>query len=374
MTHVTHRWPRWYPLTGEGTLWFIIAGALLTTGLLKGINLMTLLAWMLLVLLAWNWWLARRQVRAARVERVAAPPIFAGVPVELGLRLAAEPRRRLGSLNVEDAEGRRWLVLDVPANASALAWHTTTFPRRGHIALPALLAISGHPFGLVRQTRDLGLATTQLVFPHLFAVSKGRLRVLLHRHSRDETHRARRARRHAQAQLMFHGLRAYQPGDSPRLLHWKTTARLGQLMVREFEDPPGDHLTLIVEARRDPANPSALEDTLSAAASIAWEWNRQAGDPFTLILLGATPTRLDGNTGHEFSLRIQELLAVEPGVEEVPRDAVPGLLRQHKLRGSAVLVVSPGGSHTAHDVQRTLNAAPLVLDGTARDDGSIFSR
>ena len=53
----------------------------------------------------------------------------------------------------------------------------------------------------------------------------------------------------------FYGIRSYRPGDSPRWIHWRTTARVGQPMVREFEEPPQQHLTVILEAwLPDPAD------------------------------------------------------------------------------------------------------------------------
>ena len=67
-----------------------------------------------------------------------------------------------------------------------------------------------------------------------------------------------------------HGLRQFRAGDSPRWIHWRTTARRGELMIREFEDMPNDHLVLIVDpGERD--HP-VLERLLSLAATICWDW------------------------------------------------------------------------------------------------------
>ena len=51
-------------------------------------------------------------------------------------------------------------------------------------------------------------------------------------------------RRHPAAQTDFHGLRTFQPADSPRWIHWRTSARRGELMVKEFEETPTDNLIL----------------------------------------------------------------------------------------------------------------------------------
>ena len=51
------------------------------------------------------------------------------------------------------------------------------------------------------------------------------------------------SRRLVDADMSFHAIRAYAPGDSRRQIHWKSTAKTGQLMVRQFEEslplPPG---------------------------------------------------------------------------------------------------------------------------------------
>jgi len=64
----------------------------------------------------------------------------------------------------------------------------------------------------------------------------------------------RRPRVHPTAQAEIHGVRSYRSGDNPRLIHWRTSARRGELMVRELEDVPSDNLLVIV----DPTHPQPL--------------------------------------------------------------------------------------------------------------------
>jgi uncharacterized protein (DUF58 family) len=70
--------------------------------------------------------------------------------------------------------------------------------------------------------------------------------------------------------ISFHALRAYVPGDDRRYVHWRTSARTGQLMVRQFEESRRSQLT-IVHSTRDSyyASENEFELGVSVMASIA---------------------------------------------------------------------------------------------------------
>jgi uncharacterized protein (DUF58 family) len=71
------------------------------------------------------------------------------------------------------------------------------------------------------------------------------------------------------------GVREYRPGDSLRRIHWRSSARRGELVVREFEPPGLQTLTVLV----DPAPPSvSVADQIARlAASEAWDCIREGG-------------------------------------------------------------------------------------------------
>ncbi len=69
--------------------------------------------------------------------------------------------------------------------------------------------------------------------------------------------------------VAFHALREYVPGDDRRHIHWKTTARTGTLMVRQFEETRRAHLALALSTNLDEYGGEAdLELAISVAASI----------------------------------------------------------------------------------------------------------
>jgi uncharacterized protein (DUF58 family) len=70
--------------------------------------------------------------------------------------------------------------------------------------------------------------------------------------------------------IAFHALRPYVPGDDRRYVHWRTSARIGQLMVRQFEETRRSQLTMIHATREDLyASDDEFELSISVTASIA---------------------------------------------------------------------------------------------------------
>jgi len=154
------------PLTREGLLWFVVALALLLMGLLKGINLVILLASVLVVLVAWNWWEARRQLRPVRAERLEDEPAFATTPFRWAVRLSNAGRRTVGGIDVRDGDGptrQRWFVTEITRGAAILLRGEVTYPRRGSVKGQPLTVESGHPLGLVRVEGQAQPAQSRIV-------------------------------------------------------------------------------------------------------------------------------------------------------------------------------------------------------------------
>lgn len=86
------------------------------------------------------------------------------------------------------------------------------------------------------------------------------------------------------------GVRPYQPGDPLRRIHWRTTARRGELIVREFEPPGVQNLGIFLDP--DPPEPAAADQVARIAASEAWDCLR-AGGRVTLWAPGCEPSRPD---------------------------------------------------------------------------------
>ena len=70
--------------------------------------------------------------------------------------------------------------------------------------------------------------------------------------------------------IAFHALRPYVPGDDRRYVHWRTSARIGQLMVRQFEETRRSQVTIVLSTREDLyESEDEFELAMSVTASIA---------------------------------------------------------------------------------------------------------
>jgi uncharacterized protein (DUF58 family) len=137
---------------------------------------------------------------------------------------------------------------------------------RGPLAASRLLVESGDPLGLFRTRREAGGGDLAVALP-LFTSLSDRLQV-----------------REIESQLTvvraghgtdLYGVREYRSGDPLRRIHWKTSARRGELVVREFEPPGLKVLALLLDA--EPATQAAADQLARLAASEAWDCLRAGG-------------------------------------------------------------------------------------------------
>jgi uncharacterized protein (DUF58 family) len=110
------------------------------------------------------------------------------------------------------------------------------------------------------------------------------------------------------------GVRPYQPGDPLRRIHWRSTARRGELIVREFEPPGVQKLGIFLDS--NPPDKANADQVARIAASEAWDCLR-AGGRVTLWAPGCAPTRPDEERN---LVALLEWLARFPGpaVEDEP--------------------------------------------------------
>ncbi|MBK8868484.1 MAG: DUF58 domain-containing protein [Actinomycetales bacterium] len=112
--------------------------------------------------------------------------------------------------------------------------------RRGVIPVGPARTVQGDPFGLVRRTVLWTEVTELFVHPRTVALDSlgaGLLRDLEGSVTEDQS----------MSDLAFHALRDYQPGDDRRYIHWRSSAKAGRLLVRQFLDTRRSHVCVVVD-------------------------------------------------------------------------------------------------------------------------------
>lgn len=108
------------------------------------------------------------------------------------------------------------------------------------------------------------------------------------------------------------GLRDYVVGDDLRRVHWASSARKGDLVVREDDPPWRGHVTVALDTRADRMDANRFEDAVSAAASVLHGLSERS-DRVRLMFTDGTDTGLvDAATGQHLLLEHLALVTQHP--------------------------------------------------------------
>lgn len=300
-----------FRLTRDGGLWLLVAVMLLIMSWLRGLNLLLLLAYLMLLIWTLNFFLAGRRLRLLKAQRHIDGPIFAQTPFRQCLEIVNEDRRPQYGLRLSDDSPVRLpgdcFVVRILGKETIEFGAEVTLPSRGRFPCAGLRAASGYPFGLVDRSARIGAKEDILVLPQLGTLHREKLRQFLRQRTPaiDGPTTARRPEFRLPAG--FHGIRPYAQDDNPRWIHWRSSARHGELMVREFEPPASENLVLVVDPSS--ATEAVLEDTISLAATVGWEWSKQKENRLLLIIAGSAPIVVPGGAGLDDRAAVLEPLA-----------------------------------------------------------------
>jgi uncharacterized protein (DUF58 family) len=162
--------------------------------------------------------------------------------------------------------GRRSVSLRLPF-LSPYAHHRETvslpsLPRGVYVVGPVTYE-KADPVGLVARHFETGRSVELLVAPRVtdLSVFAGGLT-----HDLDGA----TSRQLSMSDLAFHALREYAPGDDLRHVHWRSSAKAGELLVRQYHETHRGHVTVLVDdARSSYPRLRDFELAVSVAASIA---------------------------------------------------------------------------------------------------------
>jgi uncharacterized protein (DUF58 family) len=271
------------------------------------------------------------------------------VGVEGRVDLAVTATGRTPTIAVADAfdHGRRaarFLLAPLATGETARAAYRFPTDRRGRFEIGPLRATVSDAFGLVSSSHRV-LGTEQvIVYPQVHEIVAppdiGGLDL-------DRDHPAVRPRVESSGDFMT--LREYAPGDDLRLVHWRSTARRGHLMVRQNETRRRAPVLLMLDVRPATHDRESFERAVEAVASISTALHH-AGRPFDVAW--STGSEIGTHGRRHLAYIMDELAVVQPhGPDRL-------LIAATRTRASALIAVT--GRLLPNDAA---SLASLVRDG-----------
>jgi uncharacterized protein (DUF58 family) len=214
-------------------------------------------------------------------------------------------------------------------------------PARGKYLFRSLELVTRSPFGLMERRVTIPAPDQLLVYPTVGQLSR---RWHLVERQVSETSRGQRHDRRA-LQQEYHGLREYRSGDSPRWIHWRTSARIGKPMIKEFEQQHQQDLAVLIDpwlprSKVTPDQRECLEKVIRFAATVCLETCRHRGRRLLLGWTGPTPGVRQGPASVKLLHELLEQLAVMRPATEGSLAALLDALPPASLRESVLIIVS----------------------------------
>jgi uncharacterized protein (DUF58 family) len=346
-------------LTTRGRSFLAAAGAAGVSALLLGerdlLRVAVLLA--LLPMLAAAY-VGQTRYRLACTRSVDPARVPVGSPARVMLRLSNLSRLPTGTLLLEDrlpyALGSRpRLVLErLGAQRASTVAYSVRAEVRGKYEVGPLVVRLTDPFGLCELSRSFQTVGKLTVVPQVFSLPSVRL---TGDYAGSGDSRARSVAVHGEDDV---ATREYRNGDDLRRVHWRSTARVGELMVRREEQPWESRATIVLDTRkqghRGDGPTSSFEWAVSATASIALHL-RRSGYKIRLVTnpnVDLDATEYDGEGA---------LLDALAEVNASAAADLPGLVERVRRRSDGGLIIAALG---------TLGAAEAEALGALRMSGT----
>jgi uncharacterized protein (DUF58 family) len=173
-------------------------------------------------------------------------------------------RRRCAPLQATEVIGNssiRMTLPSMPAGGTHSAHYLLPTERRGCYTIGPLHIGRSDPLSLVNVSHSDSAEATLWVLPTVHKASP----IPTGRSQELEGPTSNSAPRGG---IAFHSLREYAPGDDPRLIHWRSTARTGTLMVRHTVITNEPRLLIVLDTSTEPYDQTSFEDAVRVAASL----------------------------------------------------------------------------------------------------------
>ncbi|MHB1575285.1 MAG: DUF58 domain-containing protein [Candidatus Dormibacteria bacterium] len=357
---------------GLACLGVVLAGA--GIGWLTPLGLVLLSAWVLACL--WDWRSAPDPADW-RVTRDHPPALALGADNQIWLNLWVRAPRPC-AVEVRDETPAeiecRPTLLNValePARVTRVGYIASP-GRRGSYAFGRIVVRTAGPLGLWRRQVAVPAGEQIPVYPALAAI--GRWEGLVRRGALQEMG-VRSWRLYGEG-TEFAGLRDYAPGDDPRRINWRASARMARPMTSEFEPERSRPIWLVLDCGRLMAGGQAgltkLDTALSAALLLAWVALFRGDRVGALAVAGDVVAEISMRGGRSHYRRLLDgLVAVAPQPVDPDWELLTAQLRRRQgPRSLVVLFTDLGDPRVARELAAagsSLRPRHLPLVVTQRD-------
>ena len=197
--------------------------------------------------------------------RLAQERVVAGQTALGEIRVINDAARRGGSEVIELPIGTGVAEFVIPGVSSHETWDeffSVLTRRRGVIEIGPARTVRSDGLGLLRRVRSWDNPVTLYVHPRT-------VRIPFEATGFQVDVEGVVTAKLSSSDVSFHALRDYEPGDDRRAVHWQSTARLGRLIVRQYEETHRSHHLIVLDTSRSSWDRDSFEDGVSVAASLA---------------------------------------------------------------------------------------------------------
>src|SRR5215207_1623220 len=216
--------------------------------------------------------------------------------------------------------------------ATARAAYRLPTAHRGVVPVGPLTLEVSDPFGLARVTSTAAPRLEVTVYPHVDDIASPR-----HNRSRDPLSGSVSSTFLGRQGDDFYALRPYAIGDDLRRVHWPSTARHDELMVRQDELPYQDRTTVVLDVRKGAHDADTFEGAVSVAASVLTASWRQR-DVIRFVTTGGHDSGTGAQALGGIDAMLEHLAIVQPVVQGSLHDVL-GLLARPGGGGTLVVVL-----------------------------------
>lgn len=297
-----------------------------------------------------NGWVTFTMLKNVRVSRT--PPPRAMVGELFSVEIDLENQTRIVSMWMMVAQdsvtygSSEWLptvlFTRVPAKSTIAGHYQMRLLQRGRHRFGPLRVTSRFPLGLIERGclfRDFG---EMLIYPRIGRLSPHWKRRLLGASELIETPQPRMGVFDDE----YHHLREYLAGDNPRAIHWRSSARRNQLIVREYQQNREHHLLLLVDVWSSPQpveiSRRLVEQALSLTATLCSEHRRECrGATLTVVCCGRETWRWEARANSSGLETLFDQLAVIEASRENEFVAQSRKALSQMATSTRVIAISP---------------------------------